>query len=91
MPVLGFRFGDFAYLTDCNRIADESWPLLEGVDMLVLDALRDEPHPTHFTVAEALDVIAAHRAAARVPHAHDPRSGARRDQRAAARGRGTGI
>ncbi len=56
-PILGFRVGTFAYLTDCSRIPDESWPLLEGVRTLVLDALRDRPHPTHFTVAEALDVV----------------------------------
>ena len=58
MPILGFRFGNFAYLTDCNRIPDESWPLVAGVDTLVIDGLRDEPHTTHFTVAEALDAIA---------------------------------
>ena len=56
-PILGYRFGDFAYLTDCNRIPDDSWPLLEGLDTLVLDALRHRPHPTHFTVAEALAVV----------------------------------
>ena len=56
-PILGFRIGDFAYLTDCSRIPDESWPLLEGVRTLVLDALRDRPHPTHFSVAEALEVV----------------------------------
>jgi len=58
MPILGFRFGSFAYLTDCNRIPGESWELVENVDTLVIDALRDEPHTTHFTVAEALDAIA---------------------------------
>lgn len=57
-PILGFRFGAFAYLTDCNRIPDESWPLLENLDVLVLDALRHRPHPTHFTVAEAIGVVA---------------------------------
>lgn len=57
MPILGFRFGNFAYLTDCNAIPDESWPLLEGVDTVVLDALRDAPHSTHFTVAEAVEAI----------------------------------
>jgi phosphoribosyl 1,2-cyclic phosphate phosphodiesterase len=57
MQVLGFRFGRFAYLTDCNRLDDAAWPLLEGVDTLVLDALRDRPHPTHFTVDEAIAVI----------------------------------
>ena len=54
-PILGFRFGGFAYLTDCSRIPDESWPLLEGLDVLVIDALRDRPHPTHFTLEEAID------------------------------------
>ena len=48
----------FAYLTDCNRIPDESWPLLDGVRTLILDALRDRPHSTHFSVGEALDVVA---------------------------------
>ena len=56
-PSLGFRFGSFAYLTDCNRLADEAWPLLDGVEVLILDALRHRPHPTHFTVAEALQVV----------------------------------
>jgi phosphoribosyl 1,2-cyclic phosphate phosphodiesterase len=56
-PVLGFRFGSLAYLTDCNRLPDEAWPLLEGLDVLILDALRHRPHPTHFTVAEALTVV----------------------------------
>lgn len=56
--ILGFRIGGFAYLTDCNAIPDESWPLLTGVRTLVLDALRDRPHPTHFSLAEALEVAA---------------------------------
>jgi phosphoribosyl 1,2-cyclic phosphate phosphodiesterase len=55
--ILGFRVGSFAYLTDCSRIPDDSWPLLDGVGTLVVDALRDRPHPTHFNVAEALDVV----------------------------------
>jgi phosphoribosyl 1,2-cyclic phosphate phosphodiesterase len=57
-PILGFRVGGFAYLTDCSAIPDGSWPLIEGVHTLVLDALRDRPHPTHFSVSEALDVVA---------------------------------
>lgn len=57
-PILGYRLGTFAYLTDCNRLPDEAWPLLDGLDVLVLDALRHNPHPTHFTVAEALEVVA---------------------------------
>jgi phosphoribosyl 1,2-cyclic phosphate phosphodiesterase len=56
--ILGFRFGDFAYLTDCSAIPDESWPLVAGVDTLVIDALRDAKHSTHFTVAEAVEAIA---------------------------------
>ena len=57
LPVLGFRIGTFAYLTDCNKIPDASWPLLDGVRVVVLDALRERPHSTHFSVGEALDVV----------------------------------
>src|SRR5262245_4264703 len=57
LPVLGFRIGDFAYLTDCNRIPDESWPMLDGTRTLILDALRRRPHSTHFTVDEAVAVV----------------------------------
>jgi len=60
LPVLGFRFGSFAYLTDCNAIPDSSWGLLAedgGVRTLVLDALRRRAHPTHFSVDEALAVV----------------------------------
>src|SRR5882724_3441236 len=53
LPVLGFRLGSFAYLTDCNRIPDESFALLDGVDTLIIDALRQRPHSTHFSVSEA--------------------------------------
>jgi phosphoribosyl 1,2-cyclic phosphate phosphodiesterase len=53
--ILGYRIGGFAYLTDCSGIPDESWPLLEGLDVLVLDALRFVPHPTHFTVGQAIE------------------------------------
>ncbi len=52
--ILGFRIGAFAYLTDCSGIPDESWPLLTGVETVVLDALRDTPHPTHFSIEEAV-------------------------------------
>jgi phosphoribosyl 1,2-cyclic phosphate phosphodiesterase len=56
LPVLGFRLGSFAYLTDCNAIPDDSWPLLDGVRTVILDALRHRPHSTHFSVSEALAV-----------------------------------
>lgn len=54
--VLGFRFGNVAYCTDTNLIPDETWPLLEGLDTLVLDCLRPSRHPTHLSLAEALAV-----------------------------------
>ena len=53
LEVYGYRLGDFAYVTDCSRIPEESFRLLEGVRTLVLGALRYRPHPTHFTVEEA--------------------------------------
>lgn len=55
--VLGFRIGDLAYCTDVSRIPDESWPMLEGLDTLILDALRIAPHPTHFNLEQALAVV----------------------------------
>lgn len=55
--VLGFRVGNVAYCTDTNQIPSESWPLLEGLDILVLDALRDRPHVTHFSLEEAIGVV----------------------------------
>lgn len=55
--VLGFRFDDVAYCTDVNKIPKESWPLLEGVRILVLDALRFKPHPGHFCLEEAVEVV----------------------------------
>jgi phosphoribosyl 1,2-cyclic phosphate phosphodiesterase len=55
--VYGYRVGSLAYLTDCSAIPDASWALVDGVDMLVIDALRHRPHPTHFSVAEALAVV----------------------------------
>lgn len=56
--VLGFRIGDVAYCTDVNEIPYESWSLLEGVRVLVVDALRRRPHAAHFGLDQALDVIA---------------------------------
>ncbi len=58
LPIYGFRIGRFAYLTDVNYIPEESWSLLEGVDVLVINALRKEKHLSHFNLEEALAVIA---------------------------------
>jgi phosphoribosyl 1,2-cyclic phosphate phosphodiesterase len=55
--VFGYRIGNVAYCTDTNCIESSSKELLRGLDVLVLDALRKSPHPTHFSVGEALDVI----------------------------------
>jgi phosphoribosyl 1,2-cyclic phosphate phosphodiesterase len=63
LQVLGFRFGNVAYCTDVSEIPDESWPLLAGLDVLILDALRRRPHPTHLSLDEAVE--AAGRIAAR--------------------------
>ena len=54
LPVLGFRVGTLAYCTDVSEIPDESFELLRGVETLVIDALRDDPHATHFSVEQAL-------------------------------------
>ena len=54
MPVYGYRIGRFAYLTDVNRIPEASYEKLTGLDTLVIDALRPQPHPTHFSFDEAV-------------------------------------
>lgn len=55
MPVLGFRVGRFAYCTDVSEIPAASWELLRDLDVLILDALRLRPHPTHFNLDQAVD------------------------------------
>jgi len=57
MEVLGFRFGRAAYLTDFSRLPEASAALLDGLDDLILDALRDVPHPMHMTVEQSLALI----------------------------------
>jgi phosphoribosyl 1,2-cyclic phosphate phosphodiesterase len=54
MEIAGFRFGSAAYLTDVSAIPEESFALLEGLDHMVLSALRHKPHPNHATVEQAL-------------------------------------
>lgn len=57
LPVLGYRFDNFAYITDANYIDDAELNKLKGVDVLVLNALRKEKHISHFTLDEALEII----------------------------------
>jgi len=57
LPILGFRFGDTAYLTDVSEIPEASIPLLDGLDVLIIDALRHKPHPTHLSVTQALAMV----------------------------------
>ncbi|MDE7124918.1 MAG: MBL fold metallo-hydrolase [Muribaculaceae bacterium] len=57
LPIIGFRIGRFAYITDCKTMSEESVKLLEGVDTLVLNALRAEPHNSHLSLSEALEII----------------------------------
>lgn len=56
MPVLGFRFGDFTYITDANRIDEREKEKIKGSKILVLNALRKEPHLSHFTLQEAVEL-----------------------------------
>ncbi len=56
LQIFGYRFGSFAYITDCSGIPPESIEMLEGLDILILGALRYSPHSTHFSVQEALEV-----------------------------------
>jgi phosphoribosyl 1,2-cyclic phosphate phosphodiesterase len=56
MPVLGFRFGDFTYITDANFIEESELDKIRGSRVLVLNALRKEKHLSHFTLSEAVDL-----------------------------------
>jgi len=57
LPVLGYRLGDFAYLTDVKTISDEESEKLKGVKVLTVNALRKDPHHSHFNLDEALDFV----------------------------------
>src|SRR5688572_17946743 len=56
MPVLGFRFGNFTYITDANRIEEVEKNKIRGSEIIVLNALRNKKHISHFTLAEALEM-----------------------------------
>jgi len=57
LKILGYRIGDFAYITDCSSLPDSSADLLLNLDTLVLGVLRPQPHETHFSVSEGLAVV----------------------------------
>lgn len=57
MPVLGFRFGKFTYITDANRLDDEAKEKVRGSEVMVLNALRKEPHISHFSLSEAISMV----------------------------------
>ncbi|WP_057940055.1 MBL fold metallo-hydrolase [Algoriphagus resistens] len=56
LPVMGFRIGDFTYITDASFIPEESFKLIEGTETLVLNALQKESHISHFTLGEAVEI-----------------------------------
>ncbi len=55
--ITGYRFGSAAYLTDMSDVPEVSVPLLEGLDVLVLDALRRDPHPSHSHVEKSVALV----------------------------------
>jgi phosphoribosyl 1,2-cyclic phosphate phosphodiesterase len=56
LPIFGYRIGGFAYVTDVSEIPPRSMESLQGLDALVLGALRPQPHPTHFSISQAIEV-----------------------------------
>ncbi|OGQ58357.1 MAG: MBL fold metallo-hydrolase [Deltaproteobacteria bacterium RIFCSPLOWO2_02_FULL_53_8] len=59
MSIYGWRVRNAAYLTDCSAIPPDAMDLLKGLDVLVIGALRAKPHPTHFTIQQAIDAAQA--------------------------------
>lgn len=57
LPILGYRIGPLAYITDCSAMPDETFAKLQGIDTLVINALRPEKHLSHLSTAEALEII----------------------------------
>lgn len=54
---LGYRIGSLAYVVDCSAIPESSWPLLQELDVLVIDALRFREHESHFNISQAIEVV----------------------------------
>ena len=57
LPILGYRIGRLGYITDCTGIDPRDLPKLEGIDTLIIDALRWTEHPTHYSVAQAMEIV----------------------------------
>ena len=57
ISILGYRFSDAAYITDCSMIPEESLKKLEGLDILILGALRPTPHDKHYSISEAIETV----------------------------------
>jgi phosphoribosyl 1,2-cyclic phosphate phosphodiesterase len=92
LPILGWRAGSFAYITDCSALPEASLPLLEGVETLVINGLRREPHETHFSLDQAME--AARRIGARrtwLTHMNHESTHAELEDYCAARGRDVGA
>ncbi len=89
--IFGYRVGRFAYLTDFSSVPDSSIALLQGVELVFLDALRHEPHPTHSTVENSLKVAARIGAAQTLLHSHQPRPGARGNKPDTSSGSAAGL
>lgn len=58
LPILGYRIGQLGYITDCTAIEPRDLPKLQGIDTLIIDALRWQEHPTHYSVAQAMEIVA---------------------------------
>jgi len=56
LPILGYRINNFAYITDCSSISDKELEKLYNLDILIINALRRAPHPTHFNLEQAIEV-----------------------------------
>lgn len=58
LPILGFRIGDMAYITDCKTMPERTLEALKGVHTLIINALRIEPHMSHLSLSECLEIVA---------------------------------
>lgn len=57
LPILGYRIGNLGYITDCTAIHERDLPKLQGIHTLIIDALRWQEHPTHYSVAQAMQIV----------------------------------